>query len=75
MNVSKLIKVELDFYREQCNFTDIETEIFEMRRQGKSLDQIADEKEKDGYTYDGIKKISSAVNEKMRRVQLYFGTF
>ena len=73
MKMRNFVKVDFDFYREQCNFIGAETEVFEMRRQGMSLDQIADAKFDEGYTYDDIKKISSAIHEKMKRVQEYFG--
>lgn len=73
MRMSKFVKLDFDFYREQCNFIGAESDVFEMRRQGMSINQIADAKYDEGYTYDDIKKISKAVSEKMKRVQLYFG--
>ena len=73
MVMNDYVKFELDFYREECNFTDIESEIFEMRRQGMSLDRIADLKHKQGYTIDGIKKKSRVINEKIKRVNEHYG--
>lgn len=72
MKIKDFIEPELDLYRKQCNFVGIESELFEMRSKGIPLEEIA---ELTGFTYDGIKKISKDVNEKIIRVRQYFGTF
>ena len=72
MIVSKFIEPELELYRKQCNFVGVEKDVFEMRSKGIPLEEIAEIK---GFTYDGIKKVSKGVNEKIIRVQHYFGTF
>lgn len=72
MKVKAFIEPELALYRKQCNFVGIEMDVFEMRSRGIPLEEIA---ELTGFTYDGIKKISKDVNEKIIRVQRYFGTF
>ena len=71
MIVSKFVKPELDLYRSQCNFVGAEIDVFEMRSQGIPLERIA---EITGFTYDGIKKISKDVNNKIIRVQHFYGT-
>ena len=66
MVVSDYIKPELDYFRENCNFVDDELEVFELRRKGYSLEQIAEMKD---YTYGGIKRISRKVSDKMARLE------
>lgn len=72
MKVKELVEYELEFYRQQCNFVGDEKDVFELRSKGIPLEEIAELK---GYTYDGIKKISKGVSDKMVRVRHYFGTF
>lgn len=72
MILKRFIEPELELYRSQCNFVGDEIAVFEMRSKGHSLEEIAEAK---GYTTDGIKKISKAVDEKIIKVQKYFGTF
>ena len=71
MIVSKFIEPELELYRSQCNFVGDEIDVFEMRSKGVPLEEIAEIK---GFTYDGIKKVSREVNNKIIRVQHFFGT-
>ena len=70
MVIHKFVKPELDFYREQCNFVGAEREVFELRSQKVSLEDIA---ERLGYTVDGINKISRDVNEKINRINTVLG--
>lgn len=72
MVIKKLVEPELNLYRSQCNFIGEEAEVFEMRSKGVGLEEIAERLE---YSYDGIKKVSRTVDDKIRRVRNYFGTF
>ena len=65
MVVSDFTKPELDYLRENCNFVGYERTVFDMRSEGIPLEEIADRLM---YTYDGIKKISRKVNNKIKRV-------
>lgn len=42
MKVCDFVKPELDFLRENCNFVNLEAEIFEMRAKGVPLEEIAE---------------------------------
>ena len=72
MNIKRFIKAEVDFYRKECNFVNDEIDVFEMRSRGIPLERIAELK---GYTSDGIRKISRDVNNKIIKVQHFYGTF
>ena len=72
MKVKRFIEPELDLYRTKCNFVGHELDVFEMRSKDIPLEEIA---EITGFTLDGIKKISKEVNNKISRVQNYYGTF
>ena len=72
MKIKKLVEYELEFYRQQCNFVGDEKDVFELRGKGIPLEEIAELK---GYTYDGIKKVSKEVSDKIIKVQQHFGTF
>lgn len=41
MKLHKLIKPELEFYKEHCNFTLAEAEIFDLLAKGLSIKQIS----------------------------------
>ena len=71
MEIKKFIKAEVDFYRKEYNFVNDEVDVFEMRSQGIPLERIAELK---GYTPDGIRKVSQDVNNKILKVQHFFGT-
>ena len=66
MNIKEFTKPELDYFRENCNFVGLEKEVFELRSQGVTLEQIPDLIQ--GTTYDSIKKISQKVNKKILKV-------
>ena len=57
---------ELNYFRENCNFVGLEREVFELRSQGVSLEQISDIIK--GTTLDSVKKASQRVNRKIIRV-------
>lgn len=42
MKVCDFVKPELDFLKENCNFVNLEVEIFEMRAKGIPLPELAD---------------------------------
>lgn len=65
MKVSKLTVPELEHYRKYCNFIGDERTVFDLRSEGVTLEEIA---ERLNYTYDGIKKISRRINDKIQRV-------
>ena len=62
MVVSDFTKFELDFFRENCNFVNEEKDVFELRSQGVTLEQIA---ERLNMSVRGIKKTSQKVNRKI----------
>ena len=65
MIISDFTTVELVYFEEHCNFVGYEIYVFELRSQGKSLEQIADILE---LTIDQVKKISRKVNRKIAKV-------
>ena len=65
MIVSDFTKPELEYYRANCNFVGNEQQVFELRSQGISLEEIA---ENLNMSVEGIKKISRKVNNKILRV-------
>ena len=64
MIISDFTKPELDYFRENCNFTEYERELFEYRARGISLENIA---EKLHISFDYARKISQKVNCKIIR--------
>ena len=65
MIISSFTEPELDVYRDQCNFTGTEREVFELRSIGVPLEHIA---ELMHLSVDGVKKISRKVNSKIIKV-------
>lgn len=57
--------MELNYFKEQCNFVGDESYVFELRSHGISLGQIADFL---GISIDRTKKLSQSVNRKIKRV-------
>lgn len=68
MIVSNFTKYELDHFREYCNFVNEEKDVFELRSQGISLEEIA---ERLNMSVRGIKKTSQKVNRKITVVLNY----
>lgn len=66
MKISDFTEIELEYFRQACNFVGQEKEVFRLRSEGVPLETIA---EMLGYTADGIKKISRRVNNKIVKVQ------
>lgn len=65
MKVSDFTKPELDYFRENCNFVGLERVVFELRSQGVTIEEIA---EQVNMSVDGVKKISRKVNKKIIKV-------
>ena len=67
MIISNFTSIELDYLRKTCNFVNNEKDLFELRGQGLSLEEIA---EVLNLSVDGAKKVSRKVNNKIARVHL-----
>ena len=65
MKIYEFTKPELDYFREQCNFTDEELEYFNMKARDKSHVEIA---MKMNVSKDKVAKLSKRVRDKMIRV-------
>lgn len=65
MVVSDFTVPELERFREKCNFVGHEIKVFELRSKGVPLERIAEEM---NMSYEGIKKVSRKVNNKINRV-------
>jgi hypothetical protein len=69
MIISAFTEIELEFYRQTCNFVGDERDLFEMRSEGIPLETIAEELH---LTFDAVKKKSQKVNNKIKRVRSTF---
>lgn len=69
MIISDFTKLELDLFRNNCNFVGNEKDIFDLRSQGVPLEIIA---ESLNLSVDGAKRISQKVNKKIIRVLSHF---
>lgn len=65
MTISNFTKPELDYFRANCNFVNLELDVFELRSKGYTLEYIA---EKLNISSDYARKISQRVNKKIIRV-------
>ena len=65
MIISDFINPELDYFHQNCDFTDEELIVFELRSKNKSLKEIATSL---NLPIDKIKKISCRVNKKIINV-------
>lgn len=65
MQICSFTKPELDFLRENCNFVNLEAEVFEMRAKGIPLEAIA---ETLNISADTARKYSVKVNKKIGKV-------
>lgn len=65
MIISDFTIPELNVFRESCNFVGSEMDLFELRSQGLSLEEVA---EVLNLSVDGAKKISRKVNKKIARI-------
>jgi orotate phosphoribosyltransferase-like protein len=65
MIISDFTAPELEYFRENCNFVNLEKQIFERRAEGISLQQIA---ENLNISYDYARHLSRKVNKKILKV-------
>ncbi len=65
MIISDFTKPELDLFRDNCNFVGCETQVFELRSQGITIEEIAEQL---NMSAEGIKQISRKVNRKIVKV-------
>jgi len=65
MVVSDFTVPELEHFRANCNFVGNERTVFELRSQGIPLERIAEQL---NMSYEGIKKVSRKVTQKINRV-------
>lgn len=65
MTISEFTKPELDYFRQNCNFVNLEIKLFEERAQGISLEQIAEDLH---ISYDYDRQLSRKVNKKILKV-------
>jgi len=69
MIISDFTKLELDVFRDNCNFVGSEQAVFDLRSQGIPLESIA---ETLNLSIDGAKRLSRKVNTKIIKVQAHF---
>lgn len=65
MIISDFTASELEYFRENCNFVNLEIQIFEQRAKGKSLERLAEDL---NISYDYARQISRKVNKKILKV-------
>lgn len=65
MTISDFTVPELNYLRENCNFVNLEIEVFEQRSKGITLEQIADNLH---ISIDYVRKLSQRVNKKIIKV-------
>lgn len=65
MTISNFTKPELDYFRNNCNFVNLECQVFEMRASGNSLEIIAEQLH---ISSDYVRKLSQRVNKKIIKV-------
>ncbi len=65
MVISDFTKPELDYLRENCNFVNLEIDLFEKRSRGATLETIADDL---NISIDYARKLSQKVNKKIIKV-------
>ena len=65
MNIADFTVPEIEYFRNNCNFVGLEKDLFEMRVNGNTLDEIA---EALNISRDWAGKLSQKVNRKIIRV-------
>ena len=65
MIISDFTEPELDYFRNNCNFVNLEITIFEERAKGVPLEQIAEDI---NISYDYARQLSRKVNKKILKV-------
>lgn len=65
MDLRKLVKAEADFLREECNFSDEELEVFNLRIRGKRVTEISMKRNMSEST---VKRRLCGIRHKVERV-------
>ena len=65
MNVKDFTQDEIDYLLKRCNFVGYEKDLFVLRAQGTTIEEIAEILE---ISYDYARKVSQKVNRKIIRV-------
>lgn len=65
MIISDFTTPELEYFRENCNFVNLEIQIFEQRAKGVTLEALA---ENLNISYDYARHLSRKVNKKILKV-------
>ena len=65
MNIADFTVPEIEYFRNNCNFVGLEKDLFEMRVNGNTLDEIA---EALNISRDWAGKLSQKVNKKIIKV-------
>ena len=65
MIISDFTAPELSYFKENCNFVNLEIQVFEMRSKGISLEHIAEEL---NISHDYARQLSRKVNKKILKV-------
>lgn len=65
MNIADFTVPEIEYFRNNCNFVGLEKDLFEMRVNGNTLDEIA---EALNISRDWAGKLSQKVNRKIIKV-------
>ena len=65
MIISDFTEPELQYFRDNCNFVNLEIEVFEKRARGIPLEEIA---ENLNISYDYARQLSRKVNKKIIKV-------
>lgn len=66
MIISDFTVIELEYFKDKCNFVGYEQDLFELRSRGIPLERIAEQL---NMSVDGVKKISRKVNNKITKVK------
>ena len=65
MTISDFTELELDNFRKNCNFVNLEIKLFELRAKGIPLEKIAEDLH---ISYDYARHLSTKVNKKILRI-------
>lgn len=65
MGMAIIIILVRDVFREKCNFSELESIVFEQRSKGRTLQEIADTY---SISLDYVRKLSQKVNKKIIKV-------
>ena len=66
MIISDFTVPELNYLRKQCNFVNLEIDVFEQRSEGKTLEQIAENLH---ISVDYVRKLSQKVNKNVAAIK------